>query len=370
MTTQDIFACPDLLFDGATLRPGMALRLQQGRVTDLCPVSSLGTAPRSPIRGTLTPGFIDLQVNGGGNVLLNTTPTAAGMAAIAAAHRRFGTIGVLPTVITDASEVLDRAVDAALATKGQPGLLGLHIEGPHLAPARRGTHAAQFLHPVSDRTVAQIHRLRAAGVAVMVTLAPEAASLAQIASLAATGAIVSLGHSDATAEATRAALTAGATCFTHLYNAMSPMQSRAPGVTGAAILSTAHAGIICDGHHVADDMIALAIRARPLPNRMFLISDAMPTVGGSDRFRLYDAEICLVDGKLVNAEGNLAGAHLTMADALHRVITTVGIAPDAALRMATTIPARLIGAATGVLDRPARDLLILDAGWRVAGYLS
>jgi N-acetylglucosamine-6-phosphate deacetylase len=222
---------------------------------------------------------------------------------------------------------------------------------------------------LSDRTIAKVHRLRAAGVPTMITLAPEAATAARIAALAATGAVVSLGHTDATAAQTRAALAAGATCFTHLFNAMSPIQSREPGVTGAAINSTAFAGIICDGLHVADEMIALALRARPVPDRMFLVSDAMPTVGGSDHFRLYDAEIRLVNGKLVNAEGNLAGAHLTMADALHRLITTVGIPPETALKMATTIPARLIGAEIGLLNRLASDLLILDSDWRVTGTL-
>jgi N-acetylglucosamine-6-phosphate deacetylase len=252
-------------------------------------------------------------VNGGGDCLLNDTPTLAGMETIAAAHRRLGTVAILPTLITAPPEVLDRAAEAALAARGRPGLVGLHIEGPHIAPARRGTHAAEFIRPFDQRTLTVVRRLREGGVPVMITLAPEAAQPAQIAELAATGAVVSLGHTDATAEQVRAALAAGAGCFTHLFNAMSQMQNRAAGVVGAAINSAAPAGFICDGIHVADEMLSLAIRARPVPDAMFLVSDAMPTVGGSDRFTLYGREIRVSEGRLINAEGSLAGAHVTLA---------------------------------------------------------
>jgi N-acetylglucosamine-6-phosphate deacetylase len=291
------------------------------------------------------------------------------MQTIAAAHRRFGTVALMPTVITDAAAVLERAVEAALQARGDAGIAGLHIEGPHIDPARKGTHAPEHVRPFEPRTLEHVRRLRAAGVAVMVTLAPEAVTAAQIAALAATGAVVSLGHTDATAEATRAALAAGASCFTHLFNAMSPMLNRAPGVTGAAINSTAHAGIICDGIHVADEMVGLALRARPLPDRMFLVSDAMATVGGPDSFTLYGRTIRLRDGRLVNAEGSLAGAHTTMAASLQRLIRVVGVAPDAALRMATSIPAAVAGQpGLGGLDgRLAEDLVILDADWALTG---
>ena len=183
---------------------------------------------------------------------------------------------------------------------------------------------------MDDATLAHVQRLRHAGIAVMITLAPEAVQPGQIAALAAMGAVVSLGHTDATAGATRAALAAGATCFTHLFNAMSPMLNRSPGVTGAGINSDAYAGIICDGHHVADEMVGLAIRARPIAERMFLVSDAMSTVGGSDRFLLYGEEVRLIGGRLVNAEGSLAGAHVTMAESVARLINVVGIAADVA----------------------------------------
>ena len=368
--TIHAWLCPDLLFDGQSLLPGQAVGISDTAAVAVVPVSSLPTGARClPVRGTLTPGFLDLQVNGGGDVFLNTDPTPGGIATIAAAHRRFGTVGIMPTVITDAPEVLDRAAEAVLQTAGHPGLLGLHIEGPHISTARRGTHATRFIRPLDQRTVTIVQRLRDAGLAVMITVAPEAVVPGQISALAATGAVVSLGHTDTDSTTIRAALAEGATCFTHLFNAMSPMLNRSAGVTGACINSTAYAGIICDGIHVADEMVGLALRARPMPDTTFLVSDAMPTVGGSDHFNLYGDVIRLQDGRLVNSEGSLAGAHVTMAESLARLIAVVGVAPDAALRMAVTIPARVIGAPhlATVPGQRLLDLLVLDDRWQVCG---
>jgi N-acetylglucosamine-6-phosphate deacetylase len=294
------------------------------------------------------------------------------MAAIAAAHRRLGTAAILPTLITDAPDVLDRATDAAIAARGQKGIAGLHLEGPHIALARRGTHAAAHVRPLDDHTIALVRRLRAAGVRVLVTLAPEACAPGQIATLAATGAIVSIGHSDATAAEVRAALAEGASCFTHLFNAMSPLLHRAPGVVGAALNSHVPAGIICDGIHVEDDLVGLAIRARPAPDLMFLVSDAMPTVGGPDRFRLYDMEIRVDQGRLVNPEGSLAGAHTTMAESVARLVAAVGLPAETALRMAITIPARVIGAPelAQIAGRPLDEIVLLDPEARFTGLLS
>ena len=215
--------------------------------------------------------------------------------------------------------------------------------------------------------MAHVERLRAEGVFVKITVAPEAMAKGQIAALIATGAVVSIGHSDTTAEHVRTALDEGASCFTHLFNAMSPMLNRAPGVTGACINSTAYAGIICDGYHVADEMIGLAIRARPVPGRMFLVSDSMSTVGGSDGFMLYGQEVRLVEGRLMNDEGSLAGAHVTMAQSLARLITVLGIAPEMALSMAISTPAELIRRPDLARpeDRDLSDLVLLDDGWQI-----
>ncbi|MBN8631406.1 MAG: N-acetylglucosamine-6-phosphate deacetylase [Rhodobacterales bacterium] len=366
----DLWLLPDAIFDGQSLRQGAALGVAGSRslLIDTPPPG----APVRRLKGTLTPGFLDLQVNGGGDALLNNDQSPEALSRMAAAHRRFGTVGILPTVITDAPEVLGRAVDAVIAAKGGRGLLGLHIEGPHLSTPRRGTHAAQWIRPFEPATLAHVQRLRGEGIFVKITVAPENVTPLQVRQLAATGAVVSIGHSDATAEETRTLLDAGASCFTHLFNAMSPMLNRAPGVTGACINSTAYAGIICDGIHVADEMVGLAIRARPQPGRMFLVSDAMSTVGGSDHFRLYGQDVWLKDGRLVNAEGSLAGAHVTMAEGLHRLIARVGTPPETALDMAVAAPARLLGRTelAAPENRDLADLLLLDDDWTVTGTLA
>lgn len=371
----DCWLLPDALFDGIRLRSGAALGIAGDLSLQIADSPPLG-APTRRVPGTLTPGFLDLQVNGGGDALLNNDQNPEALRRMAAAHRRSGTVGILPTVITDAPEILARAVDAVIAahtgTPADRSLLGLHIEGPHLSIPRRGTHAPEWVRPFDATTLAHIQRLRAAGLFVKITVAPESVTPAQVRQIAATGAVVSIGHSDATAEEVRALLDAGATCFTHLFNAMSPMLNRAPGVTGACINSTAYAGIICDGIHVADEMVGLAIRARPVPGRMFLVSDAMSTVGGSDHFRLYGQDVWLRDGRLVNAEGSLAGAHVTMAEGLHRLITVVDIPPVTALDMATATPARLLGRPelASPESRNLADLLLLGADWHVTGTVA
>ena len=349
---------PDALFDGQTLRHGVAIRTDGQRIIEL----SDNPPDATPLRGTLTPGFVDLQVNGGGGVMLNTSPTSDGIRAILAAHHRHGTVALMPTLITDYPDVLDTLADAVLTLHDERGFIGLHIEGPHIAPARRGTHCAGRIRPLDDRTFTSVSRLRAAGIIVMLTLAPEAATFAQIAQLTGLGVVVSLGHTDATAEEMHLAINAGATCGTHLFNAMSPMTGRAPGAVGALINSSCYTGIICDGHHVADEMVALAIRARPRPDRMFLVSDAMATVGGPDQFRLYEQTITLQGGRLVNADGNLAGAHTTQAEGVARLIGPVGVARETALRMAITTPAACIGRPdlAELAGRPLRDVIVLS----------
>lgn len=346
---------PDAVFDGHHLREGVSIRLSDGiLLSDPAP-----NARR--IDGIISPGLIDLQVNGGGGVLLNTTPTADGICQIFAAHRRFGTTGLLPTVITDAPEVTEAAVEAVLASWGTPGLLGLHIEGPHISQERRGTHEARFLRPLDERTIALSERLRTANIPVLLTLAPEAATTAQIAKLAQAGVVVSLGHSNATAEQTNAALVAGARCFTHLFNAMSQMHGREPGMVGAAILSDADVGMICDGVHVSDAMLRLALRAHGV-DRSFIVSDAMPTVGGPDQFTLYGRTIHVDNGRLVNAEGNLAGAHTTMAEGVARLVDHIGLSLEQALQMAITNPARVIGIDPAIENAAPADLLLWQPG--------
>ena len=329
---------PNALFDGLHLQRDAGFRISNGRIAEIVDA----TPQARQLAGCVSPGFVDLQVNGGGGVMVNTTPTPDGFLTIAAAHRKHGTTAILPTVITDHPDVLDRAVQAAIACIGQDGLLGLHIEGPHIAQARRGTHASEFIRPMDERTLDCVRALRAHDVPVMITVAPEAATTADISDLTNLGAIVSLGHTDATAGEIDAALSAGARCGTHLFNAMSQMQGRAPGAVGALLASDAHFGMICDGHHVDDRMIKLALNAAAGQNRAFAVSDAMATVGGPDHFVLYGQTITQADGRLVNSAGNLAGAHLTLHEAVKRLVDSVGVSLGTALRMATSTPAAVI----------------------------
>ncbi len=368
MTPTVTWLRPDRLFDGTALHDGMAAQITNGTITALVPQRELptDTAIRY-LTGTLTPGYIDLQVNGGGGLLLNNVPAPETLRTMLAALHRFGTTTILPTVITDAPQVLAAAVEAAIVMAGTPGMPGLHIEGPHISQPRRGTHAAHFIRPLDATTIRHVTRLRDANLSVMVTLAPEAVSPGQVRRLVSLGAVVSIGHSDAPAEQVQHLLDEGATCFTHLFNAMSPMLNRAPGVTGAAINSGAFCGFICDGHHVADAMLALAIRARPVAGRMFVVSDCMATVGGADHFTLYGQTIRLQDGRLVNAEGSLAGAHITMADSVARLITVLGIDPALALAMATSVPATVIGQPQlgRLVGRRVSETLVLGPDWTV-----
>ncbi len=334
------YLMPDALFDGQALRSGACLRIAGNRAF---PCESAGEGPVWRLPGILSPGFIDLQVNGGGGVLFNSQPTAEGALAIARAHRTTGTTALLPTLITDAAEVMEQAVDAVVQTYGSGGIIGIHLEGPHISAARRGTHALGHVRPLDAPTLRQVDRLRSEGISVMLTLAPEACAPGQISALVDQGVVVAIGHSDATADLVRRALGEGAQCFTHLFNAMSQMQNREAGVTGAAINSQAYCSFICDGIHVAPEMLQVAIRARPVPERMILVSDAMPTVAGPDRFDLYGQTVVLRDGRLVNAEGALAGAHVTMLQSVRNTVELLGRGLDEVLRMAIANPAKLMG---------------------------
>ncbi|MEP3297337.1 MAG: N-acetylglucosamine-6-phosphate deacetylase [Pseudoruegeria sp.] len=357
---MDIWIRPDQVFDGQALVSGQVVHLSGDEIAEVAPNAPVNVQVQA-VSGILTPGYLDLQVNGGGDVLLNSTPTRAGMQTMAEAHRRFGTVGIMPTVITDHPDVLDRAADAAIAAKGDKGILGLHIEGPHISQARRGTHAGEFVRSFDERTMAVVAGLRKAGVVVMITVAPEAVTTEQIAKLASMGAIVSLGHTDASAEGMKAAIDAGAECATHLFNAMSPMSSRQPGAVGAVINSDLYSGIICDGVHVDDAMVGLACRARPVQDRLFLVSDSMSTVGGRDSFELYGAKITLQNGRLLNAEGSLAGAHVTQAEGVRRLVRSVGLDIQQALRMAVTVPAACIRAPAyaELIGRRSEDVVLL-----------
>ena len=337
---------PSQVFCGDVLSADKVIRISKGRVSQVADRKKLPEdALVVDVEGCVTPGFFDVQINGGGGVLFNAEPNEKAIEKIASAHRLSGTTKFLPTIITDTPDVLDKAAKAVSQVFGKYGVAGLHIEGPHISLARRGTHLAKFIRPLDEQTVSCIRGLRSKDIPVLITLAPESATPAQVSELVEIGTVVSIGHSDALCMAANQLLEAGATAFTHLFNAMSPMENRAPGVTGAAINSSAYCSFICDGVHVDDEMLKLAIRARPAPDRMVLISDAMPTVGGPDHFTLYGKTLDLLEDRIVNSEGSLAGAHTTMGQSLARVIANLDTTLEEALKMAVSNPARMLGIA-------------------------
>lgn len=317
----------------------------------------------------LLPGFIDCQVNGGGGVLFNDQPNIAGIRAIGAAHRRFGTTGFLPTLISDTLDkmrVATAAVDAAIAD-GTPGVLGIHLEGPFISRERRGVHAARYLHSPNAGELRVAESLQRGKT--LLTLAPECVAPDAIRNLAGTGVIVSAGHSNADYPTVRAALDAGLRGFTHLFNAMSPLTSRAPGMVGAALDEPdAWCGVIVDGHHVDPATLRIALKAKPR-GKVFLVTDAMPPVGADDpSFVLNGETITARDGICQTADGTLAGSALTMIDAVRNTVRLLGAPLDEAARMASTYPADFLGldATHGRIEAGYRaDFTVVDPELRI-----
>jgi N-acetylglucosamine-6-phosphate deacetylase len=286
-------------------------------------------------------------VNGGGGVLFNTTPTVDGIRAIGAAHRRFGTTAFLPTLISDGLDVMARAiaaVDAAIEA-GVPGVLGAHLQGPFISVARRGAHEAATLRRLTDDDVDGLSLLTSLRRGrTLVTLAPEVTTPVAIGRLVRAGVIVWAGHTDATAEVAEEAFASGITGVTHLFNAMSPLTSRAPGVVGAALTHPAcRSGVIVDGRHVDPRTLRIALRARPL-DRFMLVTDAMPSVGATaSAFLLQGKRITVKDGVCVDEAGILSGAHLDMAGAVRNSVRMLGLDLADAVRMASEYPAAFLG---------------------------
>jgi N-acetylglucosamine-6-phosphate deacetylase len=361
-----------LLFDGERFLDDHALVVDGGSIRALVDCND---RPRSGEEidlggGVLAPGFIDWQINGGGGVLFNAEPTVDAIARIAHAHRREGVTGFLPTVVTDAPDVLAAALTAARkAYGGVPGALGVHVEGPFIDPRRKGVHPAQFIRPMREKDADALIAMRAG--AMVVTLAPASVPLELIARLANAGVVVSLGHSDATAEEAEAVFDAGARAATHLFNAMSQLNSRAPGVVGAVLADPRIiCGLIADGEHAHPAAYRVAVAAKG-PGGIALVSDAMPpAAGGPDAFEMQGRRMRRAGLKLVDENGTLAGAAITMRDAVGYVATTLGLPLAAALTMATLTPARLLGL-DGRIGRLApgfaADLVHLTDALDVAG---
>jgi N-acetylglucosamine-6-phosphate deacetylase len=332
------------VFDGAHMLDGRAVVIENGRIRGLVPESDLDTGiARRRIEGLLAPGFIDVQVNGGGGVLYNDARTVEGIRTIAAAHRAYGTTGLLPTFITDTRETMAEAVDAmrqALAAR-VPGVLGIHLEGPFISPERKGVHNPAFIRPLEEEDLALLTSL--AEGRTLVTLAPERTGMAAIARLAAAGVLVCAGHTAGDYATIVEAARHGLRGFTHLYHAMPPMAGRDPGPVGAALDSPdTWCGLIVDGHHVSDAALRIAIAAKGTEH-MMLVTDAM-AVTGTDLagFALHGRTIFRRDGRLTTADGTLAGSDLDMASAVRNSIERLGLGLPAVLRMASLIPARFL----------------------------
>lgn len=329
------------------LQSGFAVLVDGDRISGLALPSDprVRQAERHDLCGNyLLPGFIDCQVNGGGGVLLNDTPTVDGIRAIATAHRQFGTTSLLPTLISDDREVMREAIGAVSAAvqEGVPGVLGIHVEGPFLAPERKGVHDAGKFRVPDAEDVALIGSMTH-GVTLL-TLAPERVPMQTIQAFLARGVIVSAGHTAADYATVRTALDVGVRGFTHLFNAMSPFTSREPGAVGAALEDIdSWCGLIVDGHHVHPASLRVVIAAKPR-GKMFLVTDAMPPVGSDDpSFVLKGETITARDGICQTAEGVLAGSALDMASAVRNCVNLLGLPLAEAARMASTYPADFLG---------------------------
>ncbi len=329
-------------FDGAFLKEIDCLQFVDGMLSD-------GTGGDGiDLNGDiLSPGYVDLQVNGGGGVMLNEAPSVDTIQRIAVAHRGQGVSSLLPTLITDTPELTRAVIEAAIeSTKANiPGVAGLHLEGPHLSVARKGAHDADLIRPMDDADLQMLLDAAKALPVLKVTVAPENVSEAQVAQLAEAGVLVSLGHSDASFDICRKYFAAGARCATHLFNAMSQLGSRDPGLVGAAVADgKASAGLIADGVHVHPETIRAAWAAKAGPGQIFLVSDAM-AVAGTDltEFKLGGRLIVRRDGRLTLSDNTLAGADLDLTTAVKVIAQDVGLSLKTALQAATTVPASLIG---------------------------
>ncbi len=353
------------VFDGEAIRPGLAVLVDGVSIAAVVPERDVpASAERVPLDGgLLAPGFIDLQVNGGGGVLFNATPTVDAIRAIGGAHRAFGTTGFLVTFITGSTEQMAAAIAAtrdALAA-GVPGLLGLHLEGPFLNPTKRGIHDASYVRTPNQGDLALLAELPVGRT--LVTLAPEQAPAGLIERLVAAGVIVAAGHTDAGYDQAMDGFGRGIAGVTHLFNAMTPLTSRAPGMVGAALdHRPAWCGLIVDGHHVHPAALRVAIAAKPR-GTMILVTDAMPpAAGGPPAFDLGGRPIRAEGGRLLGKDGTLAGADLDMARAVANAVRLLGLQVEEALRMASLYPAQ----ALGLVDRgriaagQRADLVLLD----------
>ncbi len=358
------------VFDGTRMLPGHVVVVEHAQIVAVQADDPALPGQRVQLDGgILAPGLIDLQVNGGAGEMIGAGTDLAALRRVCATHLRLGSTGILPTLITDTAQVMAQVIAAGIdaAQDGVPGFLGLHLEGPHLDPRRSGAHDPRLIRAMQPEDLARLCAAAARLPALMVTVAPEAVTPDQIAALVRAGVVVSLGHTDCTHAAAQAAFAAGATGVTHLFNAMSPLGSREPGLVGAALSDPCHAGLIADAIHIHPTTLRIACAAKP--QGLFLVSDCMAFAGSDQTELMLNGRLVLRDrGRLTLADGTLAGADLTLPGALRCMVEDVGLSQAAALAMATSGPAEVIGAGGrhGHLA-PGRvaNLVHLDAAWRL-----
>ena len=340
------FGCD--IFDGHIIHGNAALLVKDHVVYGIVPRPQIPDDFEliSLSAGVIAPGLVDLQVNGGGGVLFNDEPTLSGIKTICNAHQSLGTTALLPTLITDSPDIVVRAIEAGIeaATKKVSGFLGLHLEGPHLAVSRKGAHPQHLIRPMDETDLQVLCDARRQLPNLMVTIAPEAVTLEQISLLKNAGVIISLGHTDTSAALARDAFKAGASCVTHLYNAMSGLSHREPGLVGAALgTPNLHVGLIADGLHVVPEAINIALRAKHRSSNLFLVSDSMSPAGTDLKdFSLNGRKVMRQDNRLTLADGTLAGADLDMVSAIRFMEKNTEKCLSDTLKMATTGPARCL----------------------------
>ena len=334
-----------ILVDGRFLN-GHAVIIDGERIEAVVPAEQTPSECRVEDLGgaLLLPGFIDVQVNGGGGRLFNDDPTVEAIRHIGAVHRRFGTTGFLPTLISDDLDKVEtaiKAVDQAMENR-VPGVLGIHLEGPFLSTDRKGVHDPSKFRQLAGEHIELLASLKS-GVT-LVTLSPESAAPTLIRTLVDRGVIVSAGHTNASYADMRRALDHGVTGFTHLFNAMSPITSREPGVVGAALEDQeSWCGIIVDGQHVSPTTLSIALKTKPLA-KFILVTDAMPSVGMRDKtFRLQGRTITAKNGVCIAEGGMLAGSDLDMARAVRNATEMLHLDLKDAVAMASANPAAFLG---------------------------
>ena len=340
---KTIILAEKVLMNGAW-QHNQVLSIEKGVIADIAPLSYFkkdATATiNERIRGAVIPGYIDTQVNGGGGAMFNHAPTIESINAMAEAHLKYGTTTLFPTLITDDIDTIEQAADAVseAISQAHPSVEGVHFEGPHLSVEKKGVHLPRYIRALSDRELATYTR-RDIG-QVLITVAPENVPCDIIRDLVGQGVIVALGHSNAPFETVQNALDAGASGFTHLYNAMSPLTSREPGMVGAALLNNSVCGIIVDHHHIHPKAVELAYKVKG-PHQLMLVTDAMAHVGASDTtIAFFDTHITRQGNKLTTPDGTLAGSCLDMHGAVTNSIDDINIALEHASTMASATPAR------------------------------